>query len=645
MAIPAPSTMTITDNLPGDEYEFTIGDPRWVMRSMADLYSNRETAVVREYSTNAHDEHIKFKVERPIEVSLPTLLDPYFRVRDFARGMSREVLTEVYTAFGESTKRESKDENGMLGFGSKSAVAYTTSFKVTSWHNGIKTIAIVHRKEDFSIVLKVLAEVKSDEPSGVEIEVPVHNWEEFSHKAHDFYKFWLPGRVLVDGREPTHAVGEKITDGLYYSDNQDTSYVVMGNVAYRIANPAALFANSGMRQIHFVAYVDNGDVEFTPSREDLKYTDKTKATLHKVIDDFVSKIKAQAQSEIDNAADHADAFTKYTTWCERLGQGMFDGLTYGGDKLVNTFSIDALRYAVTSYRSRNNMYRVNEWQVAWAKNTLFVTDINGEVTANHKRRGKDWASFKGLRTPNYILFLKADKVGSPWVPKENIVSWNTIKKELPRNYGVTSTGQPRRIPGSFDIITAYKGRQSEMPIPNEGDVFYVMSDTARDRQSTIVNALRHLDSKGTVIILGYNRRNKFQRENPKVEEFFTWASKHVEKDCVKYLTDEAKRAMDISTEVERWVTKLNINKLDDPEWAETKELLEKRPALTKEYREAVDLAQTLGVVYNVKTYNGRTNSNLLKRYPLLSDLGYYRSVNSDIYIYMNAAYAARKDKK
>ena len=646
MAIPAPNQMTTVDTLPSlEEVQFTIGDPRWVMKALADLYSNRELAVAREYSTNAHDEHVKFGVKRPIEVSLPTLMDPFFRVRDFAEGMSREVLTEVYTRFGDSSKRDSNKYNGMLGFGSKAAIAYTTSFKVTSWHKGVKTIGLVYKNDDEYIMLKVIAQVKSDEPSGVEVEVPVHNHEEFSHKARDFYKFWLPGRVLVDGAEPQHAVGEEITPGLYYSDEYDTSYVVMGNVAYRIANPAALFRNSDMSNINFVAYVENGEVEFTPSREDLKYTDLTKNTLHKVIGDFEKQIKATAQAEIDNAADHADAYAKWVKWCNRLGSSMFADLKFGNDTLVNTFKIDAQRYAITGYRSRYNTHHVDRWQVAWSENTLFVTDVTGDITSNHKRKAKDWNEFKGRNTPSYILFTKASSVDSPWVDKDNVVSWTTIKKELPRNYGKTpGSGVPSRIPGSFDIITR-NGRKDEQQIPATGDVFWVSATRARNKYSTIVNALDHLKNDGTVIILGENRQPKFKRENPNVQEFFAWATTHVEKDATKYLTDEAKEALDIGGTTKRWLEKLDTAKCDDPEVARLKSLVDRVGPLTKTYKEVIALAQTLGVLYNVKTYNSRNIEFLSKRYPLLDQISIYygRQLADDIYLYMNAAYAVRKD--
>jgi len=650
MAIPVASTMTTVDNLPGEEIEFTIGDARWVMRSMADLYSNRELAVAREYSTNAYDEHVKFNVERPIEVTLPTVMDPYFRVRDFAAGMSRVVLTEVYTKFGESTKRHSDDFNGMLGFGSKSAIAYTTSFKVTSIYDGLKTIAVVSRKPDYSIVLKVVAEVKTDEPSGVEIEVPVHNAAEFSQKANDFYKFWLPGRVLVDGAEPASAVGEALADNLYYNEASGESYVVMGNVPYRIINPQALFYDKSMNAINFVAYVENGAVEFTPSREDLKYTDATKNRLHKIIADFQKEIKTKAQTEINTATDHAEAYNAWVKWCNLLGSSVFTDLSFHGDKLENTFAIDAMRYAVTSYRTRNNMHRVNTWQVGWASNTLFVTGVTGEVTSNHKRKAKDFCEFKGMtflngnHLPGYVLFTKDTTVNSKWVNAGSIVSWDTIKKELPRNYKTTTSNNPSRIPGSFDIITS-SGREYEKSIPDDGDVFWVTAATARERKSTIVNALTTLKNDGTVIILGLNRLAKFQRENPDVEEFFKWAAVHVDTDPTRHLSDDAKELLSLGDETERWVQRLNLSKVDDPAFKRAKDLLGNKTALLKDYLAALKVAETLGVYYNIKKYTPKVSDNLLKKYPLLKEFRYYYSqtAHPDIYLYMNAAYAARKE--
>src|SRR6478735_5428255 len=123
------------------------------MRSMADLYSNRELAVIREYSTNAYDSNVEKALRdghdiEPIQVGLPNAMNPYFTVQDYGVGMSEETMREVYLTFGESSKRDSDDYNGMLGFGSKSAVAYTNTFTVTSVKNGRKVVAVITRRED-----------------------------------------------------------------------------------------------------------------------------------------------------------------------------------------------------------------------------------------------------------------------------------------------------------------------------------------------------------------------------------------------------------------------------------------------------------------------------------------------------------------
>ena len=52
-----------------------------ILRS--NLYSNKTLAVIREYSTNAYDAHVaNGKADVPIEVTLPTVIEPTFQVRE-----------------------------------------------------------------------------------------------------------------------------------------------------------------------------------------------------------------------------------------------------------------------------------------------------------------------------------------------------------------------------------------------------------------------------------------------------------------------------------------------------------------------------------------------------------------------------------
>jgi hypothetical protein len=621
------------------------------MRSLADLYSNKELAVTREYSTNARDAMVESgKADQAIEVSLPSMMSPYFKVRDFGEGMTADTLLDVYTQFGESTKRDSNDFNGMLGFGCKSAIAYTDSFTVTSIRDGIKSVAIITRSPDYSIEMNVVSETMTDESSGTEVVVPVHNWQEFSQKANDFYKFWMPGTVMVNGKFPVQAVGEKLTDNVYYSADGNyyhgTSYVVMGNVAYRINNPDALFRNSRMNRINFVAYIDNGAVEFTPSREDLKYTDVTKATLQKVVDDFESQIIVTAKAEIDQAATHFDAYSKWCEWTSKLGASLFADLDFNGDKFQNEFQVNGTRYQPNAYSY--GTYKVNKWQVSDVERTVFVTGFDkAAVTSADKQKAREWKNVNGIRS-TYFLFT-SDTIDSPWVDttSERFIDWNDLKESLPkkpRKVPAKAT-KPGRIPGTFDYWTK-DGKRFEEEIPTGKTLYYILAKEIKPKNEDVYQPtaiLKLLNDDSIVILLGANRVEKFKRENPQVKHFLTEFKKKVVKDEKTLLSDEAKEYLALGNDLVEWLGKLDASQIDDPDFQRGHELIAKKDALLSKQRTNMALASHLRMRYDVKEHEitGERNS-ITKKYPLLDSLrwGYGGLNKKHIYIYLNAAYAA-----
>src|SRR5690349_20945960 len=96
-----------------------------LMGLLTTLYADPELAIIREYSTNALDSHRQAGVGLPIEIVLPSQFERTFIVRDFGLGMSEEELTDNYSEYGFSSKRETNEATGMLGVGGKSALAYT----------------------------------------------------------------------------------------------------------------------------------------------------------------------------------------------------------------------------------------------------------------------------------------------------------------------------------------------------------------------------------------------------------------------------------------------------------------------------------------------------------------------------------------
>lgn len=657
---PIASTMTEIDNLPGEEVKFSISteNAAWVMRSMADLYSNRELACVREYSTNAYDANLARALRdgtevEPIQVTLPSAINPYFTVKDNGIGMSEKELKEVYTMFGESTKRVSDDFNGMLGFGSKSAIAYTNTFTVTAIQNGHKTVAVITRREDamggYVVTLKVILTVETKESDGVEVQIPVHNWREFSQKATDFYRFWEPGRVLVNGRQPERAVGEKIDDNLYYYNNSgygNNSYVVMGNVPYRVTNADALFPH-GMNKISFVAYVPVGTVEFTPSREDLKYSEHTKTNLHKIISDFVEKSVKNAKKEIADAKTHYEAYDAWVKWSNLLGPNQVSSLTFKGEPLVHQFNITGRRYDPQAYRYSTSA--VTHYRVSNSRETVFVVNFPMELSTAHRRKIKEWAAFKGL-SPRYYLFTPDTKIDSPWVDPKRVVDWETVKAETPkaaRKPRAASVPSGRKA-GTFDLISV-GGRSYEQDVPSTKPLYYIMVKDLRDHSYLDIQwMMRTVGITTDVVIMPANRLGKFQRFYPHGINLMDHIRSAVVLDGPSLLDATAKRLLSISHDDTSRLSRLDASKVDDPDIKSLALLLKKGVEFyTEKYEGHKRIARALGMEFKRhqwEYYHSRTAEPLSKSYPLVASVGYSK-YDDHLYFYMNNLYAARKAGK
>jgi hypothetical protein len=228
----------------------------------------------------------------------------------------------------------------------------------------------------------------------------------------------------------------------------------MGNVPYRIANPDALFTNTKIRRVNFVAYVDDFKtidgalpVEFTPSREDLAYTDRTKNTLQAIINDFAEQIYAKAQADINKATSHAEAYAKWSHWTGVLGRSMFDDLSYKGDKFKPNFAINAKRYRVSAYRSGSETWAIKEWAVDSMNSTLIITDYPLVLSSTHKKMAKEYAKLKGISV-GYLLFTPStnDSIVCPWITRERFVRWDDLKAALPKK-------RARKLRSSFPTTT------------------------------------------------------------------------------------------------------------------------------------------------------------------------------------------------
>lgn len=256
------------------------------------LYSDPIMAVIREYSTNACDAHnMSNQREKPVQVTLPTTLDCFLKIRDFGTGLTDEQIFDIYASYGESTKRQTQDATGMLGIGCKSGFAYNDSFIVNSYKDGKITSWNAFIDPSNKGQMAKMAEADTTEPSGIEIVIPVKDkdMDKFHEKAAFLFKFF---KVLPDIRNLSQGRVEMIkeyrdrnpiytgADWKYFGD-QKTSYAIMGNIPYPIDK--LVFSADELTDdikgildggIHIEFPI--GEVEFAASREALQYTNFTK---------------------------------------------------------------------------------------------------------------------------------------------------------------------------------------------------------------------------------------------------------------------------------------------------------------------------------------------------------------------------------
>jgi len=257
------------------------------------LYSRKALAVLREYGSNAWDEHRQSgQRDRPIFVQLPSFMKPTLKIRDYGRGLSESDVFNIYTQYGESTKRDTNDAAGMLGIGCKAGFAYTDSFTVTSWHGGTKSIYnAVLDKSNKGEMQKMYEEPCGDE-TGIEIQMAVRprDVDEFVREARTLFRYFNPQPQInlpLDSLPRGMAQGFITEHSAVQLGGTATRewIAVMGCIPYRLdleqlkegLTEAGLWEALG--HLSGGLYLPIGSVEFSASREELQYTEATVSCL------------------------------------------------------------------------------------------------------------------------------------------------------------------------------------------------------------------------------------------------------------------------------------------------------------------------------------------------------------------------------
>lgn len=676
--------LDVESTITGDKIGMTIDQSALshIMSVLTDLYSDPEAAIIREYSTNALDSHIVAGQTRPIEVDLPTPLSPFLTIRDFGLGLNGQDIHDVYSRYGTSTKRDSDDVVGMLGLGCKSALTYTDQFTLTGVKDGYMTQVSIGRDEDGGGSMTVVSEGPTTEPSGVTIVIPAKRGNDLEAKAHRFFSFWDEGTVLINGTPPKRVDGHWITPHLLVAPSGRNealdlslgeNVVVMGNVAYPI--PDEFFppqdgvtsrygggndwfgtsvsykgANS-----HLVAFVPIGAVNFTPSREALQMTKRTKETLTSVINEARDKFKA-AMFEKVKAAKTAGEAQNLARETARLG--IKEKPIWQGREVLLAlvrqarpqfrYDQDDTLFLVCPTSNGYGRRKTGEWHpsvtlekdsILWVENfdgaTMTPTKrakLEAWVTQNQSKVGKTDAGTTRVFT-QYVAVRSFTPDEKFWLKGHTIVDFE--KDVAPIKLPKTHTPGTNRLRGSYvtwtsgtwDNSTPADKIDQSKPIVWYGGNRHALSQTMEWRYD-------FPPKDGTVVCLPANRIEKFKRDFPNAVELHQFARDTVAKYLANVSKEDAKAAH-FQRQGDTRLQSLDAARVNDPA-LKAQILMAQKPveaivAQFKKWQRWIDEPADTPIVLDTD-------------YPLLGSWSSLRKgeVLDHAIMYVNAVYAAKE---
>jgi hypothetical protein len=296
---------------------FSIRPTKQMFKLLSDtMYSDKILAVIRELSANAHDSHVKANNEEtPFTVHLPNALEPYFSIRDFGVGLSKDEIISLYTTYGSSSKQDDLTQVGFFGLGSKSPLAYTDQFTIRSFQNNHCHTWLCFMGEDGFPKVSYVETQETQEPNGLEIHFAVSekDFVSFSKKAKAVFEFYETFPIVVgcfDFKLEPNLVVFSVKNTFYKMDYIKTSEhkdfkIVQGVCSYTISHrdlPEELKEHDWFfAQKNAVLHLPIGSVNVTGSRESLSFDQHTISTLLSVIEaykkDLVIKIKKDLKTK------------------------------------------------------------------------------------------------------------------------------------------------------------------------------------------------------------------------------------------------------------------------------------------------------------------------------------------------------------
>lgn len=434
------------------------------------LYSNGAESLCRELMTNARDSHIEAgKADVPIIVWLP---GSYITFQDQGTGLSPERIEEVFCYYGRSTKRDTNDQQGFFGIGSKSFFSYSSSASITSIYNGIKYEYVAFINETQVGEIKLISQEQTDESNGVSIKIPIKPGDANSFRGYvkKYSQFWdVPPKLMGDNiygpTEPPKVTLEG-TNWKMFSDGNLACYnVLLDGIPYKYT-----IQNATVPNVTFI--FKTGELIPSATREALSICEKNTNALKAAIEVFKTEIKQTTQDAIANTTDFTEVIKAIHSARNFFALNQTEW-KWGGGTLKYPYSQDSMLRCRQDYgvmrKVRTEMFNNNE---PLPNSLILVPDdfdfdeVKGYITRkiNHHRNKH--------KLP--VVYLVKSTHG---IPDDLVTKFEDIKISNP-----SSAAKPPKVKNApkTTIYVKYRGKASRSIISidrtNRESILYVKDD-------------------------------------------------------------------------------------------------------------------------------------------------------------------------
>ncbi len=281
----------ITTNMSGaDSFDFRLASNATIFAILRDkMYKDPVGSIVREILTNAVDAHKAEGSEADIEV---WPLDRELVIRDHGVGMSPDSVREIYSVYGQSSKATSNTEHGGFGLGAKTPFAYTDSFHVITYWEGIRHEYLMYIDESEKGKIQPLS-AREEVGRGTTVKIPLKPQDvpAFRNAIIKYTRF-LPVPVRVIGHnliverpvpifeEPTWA---------YYGKDVGCN-ILLDGIPYTYGRASI--------PKHTVLRFQIGDLAPSATREEIQVTDRNTAKITERLATFKSQVGDHVRRQI-----------------------------------------------------------------------------------------------------------------------------------------------------------------------------------------------------------------------------------------------------------------------------------------------------------------------------------------------------------